>query len=290
MSQNKETIEKEKKKELLSLSFASFFNDLGSDMIYPIWPLFLTSVLNANMFVLGIIDGLGDAIVALSKAFSGYLSDKTGKRKFFIWLGYLMAFFSRIGYAISKTWFAIIPFKILDRFGKIRGSPRDAIVSEISKEKGKNFGIIRTMDNLGAFFGVILCLILINFFDIKTIFYIAALPSLISVFLILFFIKEGNRGEVKKISLNFINKNISKNFRLFLISSIFLSLGTFSYSFLLIFLKESGISEKLLPLFYLIFTLSSAIFSYPSGKLFDKFKKKIIYFGIFIYMIMLLLF
>ncbi|MEM3374099.1 MAG: MFS transporter [Candidatus Woesearchaeota archaeon] len=275
-----------KKRELISLGLASFFNDLGSDMIYPIWPLFITSVMNANMFILGLIDGIGDAIVAISKALSGYLSDKTGKRKVFIWLGYLMAFFSRLGYAISKTWIHLIPFKILDRFGKIRGSPRDAIVSEISKEKGKNFGIIRSMDNLGAFFGVILCLILINFVDIKTIFYIAAFPSLISVLLVLLFIKEGKRGKIKKISLNLFDKN----FKIFLISSFFITLGSFSYSFFLIFVKEYGLSEKILPLFYLLFTFMAAIASYPSGRLFDKYKKKVIYFAIFLYVVMLFLF
>ena len=115
MNQNKT------KKTIRTFASASFLNDLGSDIIYPIWPLFVTSVLHANMEVLGFIDGLGDAIVSISQAASGYLSDKIRKRKIFIWTGYFFGSISRIGYAISATWQHLIPFRILDREGKILG-------------------------------------------------------------------------------------------------------------------------------------------------------------------------
>ena len=121
---------------------------MGSDIIYPIWPLFVTSVLGANMAVLGLIDGLGEAVVSISKALSGYISDKTKKRKIFIWTGYLMGAISRIGYALSTAWPHLIPFRILDRAGKIRSAPRDAILADVStsKTRGKIFGIMRSAD------------------------------------------------------------------------------------------------------------------------------------------------
>lgn len=109
-------------------------NDLGSDIIYPIWPAFLTQYLKANMTVVGLIDGLGDAIVSISQALSGFLSDKFQKRKVFIWVGYLMGALSRIGYALSTTYHPVIFFRVLDRAGKIRSAPRDAAVADVSND------------------------------------------------------------------------------------------------------------------------------------------------------------
>ena len=91
--------EKETRKTITIFAIASFLNDLGSDMIYPLWPLFVTSVLHANMSVLGFIDGLSDAVVSISQAVSGYISDRIRKRKVFVWLGYIFGGLSRIGYS-----------------------------------------------------------------------------------------------------------------------------------------------------------------------------------------------
>jgi MFS family permease len=99
------------KKEIKIFGIASFLNDMGSDIIYPVWPLFVKS-LGANMSVLGFLDGLGDALVSISQAISGYISDRIQKRKIFVWLGYLMGWLSRIGYAVSKNWTYLIPFKV----------------------------------------------------------------------------------------------------------------------------------------------------------------------------------
>ena len=123
--------QKETRKTVRTFAFASFLNDLGSDMIYPVWPLFVTSVLGANMAVLGFIDGLGEAIVSISQAASGYVSDRLRRRKIFIWTGYLFGSLSRIGYALTTLWQHLIPFKIMDRAGKIRGAPRDAIIADM---------------------------------------------------------------------------------------------------------------------------------------------------------------
>ena len=148
--------EKENRKTLALFSTASFLNDFGSDMIYPIWPLFVKALLIAQPeivpVILGFIDGLGDAIVSISQAVSGYVSDRIGKRKIFIWTGYLCGATSRLGYAFSTFWAHLVPFRILDRAGKMRGAPRDAIIADMStrENRGRNFGWLRTMDNLGA--------------------------------------------------------------------------------------------------------------------------------------------
>jgi MFS family permease len=265
----------ESRSTIKTFALASFLNDMGSDMIYPIWPLFIRSVLGANMTMLGILDGLGEALVSLSSAGSGYLSDKIHKRKIFIWIGYLMGASSRIGYAISTTWTTVLPFRILDRAGKIRSAPRDAIIADIStmNNRGKNFGILRTADHLGAVIGILICLSLVDTLKFSTIFMIAAIPSILGVGLILLFIKERpgeNVHAFKGISL----KDLSKNFRLFLFLSAIFSLGSFSYSFLLIYAKDFGFEIKTVPLLYLIFTVVAAVSSYPFGYLADKFGRK----------------
>ena len=176
MDQNEST------KTVRTFAVASFLNDLGSDMIYPIWPLFVTTFLGANMAVLGFIDGLGEAIVSISKAASGYLSDRMRKRKIFIWLGYILASLSRVGYAVSVIWQHLIPFRILDRAGKVRSAPRDAIIADISTKdkRGKNFGFLRAMDNFGAVCGIIICILFFKLLGYKKLLILASIPSVLS--------------------------------------------------------------------------------------------------------------
>lgn len=266
---------KETKKTIRIFALGSFLNDLGADMIYPIWPLFLTSVLGADMAILGLIDGLGDSIVAISQAISGYVSDKIKKRKIFIWIGYLFGAAARLGYAFSSTWQQIIPFRIFDRAGKIREAPRDAIIADVStlQNRGKNFGIVRAMDSLGSVLGVIISILFLEMLGYRNLFMIAAIPSVIGAFLIFTLIKEKKSAESKVFKgLSF--KDLNKNFILFLILSSFFALASFSYSFLLIFAKQFGFKIYFVPVLYLIFTIAASIFSLPFGKLADKIGRK----------------
>ena len=274
------------KKTVRIFSVASFLNDLGSDIIYPIWPAFLTDYLKANMTIVGLIDGLGDAIVSISQAVSGYLSDKLRKRKIFIWLGYLMGAISRIGYALSKTYHPVLFFRILDRAGKIRSAPRDAVIADVSSDntRGKNFGILRSMDNLGAVVGILLCMILFPILGYKNLFLLAAIPSLIGVTLIVLFFKEEKvqTKVFKGYSVKLLNKNLKI---LFWVSAIF-SLGNFSYSFLLVFANKNGFPIYSLPVLYLIFTFFASMFSFYFGKLSDKIgRKKVLIFALLLWMI-----
>ena len=271
--------QEENKRSIRVFAWASFLNDFGSDMIYPVWPLFVTSVMGANMAMLGLIDGLGEAFVSISKAISGYISDRIRKRKFFIWSGYILGSISRFGYALAPTWQWLIPLKILDRSGKIRSAPRDALVADISNDqnRGGNFGLMKAMDNLGAVCGIVVCLLLFEHIGFTNLFLIAALPSLVSAFLIYKYIKENNISD-KKLFAAFTFKDLDANFKLFLFLNSVFTLGAFSYSFLLIFAGKSGFKATYLPIFYLIITVTAAIFSLPMGKLSDKIgRKKLMY-------------
>lgn len=267
--------QRETGKALRTFAAASFLNDFGSDMIYPIWPLFVTTALQANMSVLGFIDGLGDAVVSLSQAASGYLSDTIRRRKVFVWTGYIFGSLSRVGYALSTAWQQLIPFRILDRAGKIRGAPRDAIIADASTEenRGRNFGLLRTMDNLGAVCGILVCILLFGFLGYQNLFLIASVPSLIAALLIFSRIKE-RKSQAGRIYKGLSLKDLDMNFGLFLFLSALFALGSFSYSFLLIYAKEFGFQTAFVPVLYLVFTAVASIFSFPFGKLSDRTGRK----------------
>jgi MFS family permease len=266
---------KETKKTMTVFSLASFLNDFGSDMIYPIWPLFVLSFFGVDKTILGFIDGLGDALVSISQAISGYFSDKTGKRKIFIWTGYLFGSSSRIGYALSSQWQHLVPFKILDRSGKMRGAPRDAIVADVStnENRGTHFGLLRAMDNLGAACGIITCILLVNFLGYTNLFLLASIPSVIAAILVILFIKDKKTERIFK-GISF--RDLTFNFKLFLLLSAIFAIGSFSYSFLLIFAQSAGFQTTLVPILYLVFTVVASLMSLPFGKLADIAGRKLV--------------
>lgn len=225
------------------------------------------------MTFLGFLDGLGEALVSFSQAGSGFLSDRLQKRKVFIWLGYILASVSRIGYGASTSVYQLVPFRALDRLGKIRGAPRDAMVADIStrETRGSAFGFLRTLDNLGAVCGVLVCIFLVQKIGYRTLFFAAAIPSLVGAFFILYLVKERKTSSIyTSISL----KELSPNLKLFFLLSAVFSVGAFSYSFLLIFARDSGYSTGFVPVLYLIFTATASVFSYPFGKIADKTSRK----------------
>jgi len=254
---------------------ASFLNDLGSDIIYPIWPLFVTQVLKANMAALGFLDGLGEAIVSLSQAVAGYYSDRIRKRKVFVWIGYLCGSISRLGYAASSLWPHLIPFRVLDRAGKIRSAPRDAIIADISTDanRGRHFGLLRTMDNSGAVIGILISIALFNILGYRLLFALAAIPSIVGAGLIFKLIKEPKepQGRVFK---GFSFKDVDRNLALYIALNGVFALGAFTYSFLLIDAKSAGVKTGFIPVLYLIYSVAAALFSYPFGRLADRIGRK----------------
>lgn len=254
---------------------ASFLNDLGSDIIYPLWPLFVTSLPGANVAVLGLIDGLGDALVSISQAAAGFISDRVRKRKVFVWVGYVFGGLSRAGYAVSFSWQWLVPFRILDRGGKMRDTPRDVIMVDAAASggRGKNFGILRTFDNLGAVCGIIIAMSLVGVLGFRQLFLLGSIPSLIAALLVYRFIKDPAAAD-KKIFKGFSIKQTSRQFRLLLAASAFFALGSFSYSFLIVFANRSGIGTTFVPALYLLFTLVASLTSLQFGRLSDKLKSR----------------
>jgi MFS family permease len=263
------------KKTIRTFAAASFLNDFGSDIIAPIWPMFVTQILRANMSALGFLDGLGEALVSLSQAASGYVSDRIRKRKIFVWTGYLCGAASRLGYAAATIWQHLIPFKVLDRVGKMRGAPRDAMVADLSTDqnRGRHFGLMRAMDNLGAVFGITASILLLNIVGLRLIFALAAIPSVIGAMLVLARIKEAKTAD-RRIHKGLSLRHIDRNLALYFGANAVFALGAFTYSFLLIYARTVGFKVGFVPVLYLIFTASAALLSLPFGRLSDRIGRK----------------
>jgi len=266
--------ELEGKRTIRTFAFASFLNDFGSDMVHSLWPMFLTQVLGVNMAVLGLIDGMGEALVSISQAVSGYWSDRIRNRKIFIWLGYLMGGTARLGYAVFRTWPAVLIFKILDRSGKMRDAPRDAMAADVSNHgnRGKNFGIMEAMDHFGAVCGILASIILIHYLSIRSIFLLSGIPTLFGALLIYVFIKE--KKHEGKLFQGLKWRDLNFEFKWFLVLSSLFAVASFSYSFLMIFAKNSGFGIATIPVLYLIYMVTASASSYPFGNLADRIGRK----------------
>ena len=275
MSEKAAAPQPETRRTVRTFAVASFLNDMGSDIINPVWPLFVTQVLKANMSALGFLDGLGEAIVSLSQAFAGYYSDRIRKRKVFIWTGYLCGAVSRLGYAASSLWQHLIPFRVLDRAGKIRGAPRDAMLADISTDanRGRHFGLLRAMDNAGSVAGILISIALIDVLGYRLLFALAAIPSLVGAILILKNIRESG-SPVAKVFKGLSFKDIDRNLALYIALNAVFALGAFTYSFLLLFARSKGFKTGTIPILFLVYSAVAALLSYPFGRLSDRIGRK----------------
>ncbi len=275
-------------KNVILLGIVSFLNDLSSEMIMPILPMFIT-VLGGVGLVVGLIGGLRDSISSILKVLVGFWSDKTGKRKIFVSSGYLTSSVFKLFLAFSKTWQHILVFAGLERVGKgLRTAPRDAIIADsMPKERGKGFGIHRAMDTSGAISGSIIVFLLFWFldFDFKTIIFIAAVIAFASL-IPLYFVKERKR-EPQDISLKIGLRNFPQSLKLFILISTIFTLANFSYMFFILKSQEfftGKLSVGVPILLYILFNIFYALFAIPFGSLSDRIGRiEVIVFGYFLF-------
>jgi MFS family permease len=284
----------EKKKKLFGIEkniffvgLTSFFTDTTTKMIYAIMPLFLMT-LGASKTEISLIEGIAESTASLIKALSGWWSDKIRQNKIFMIIGYAFTAILSPLFSMVTTPFQVLTIRFAERVGKgIRAAPRDSLIAASSEagSRGKSFGFHKAMDNSGAIIGPLLASgILLLFPDnYRMVFLFAAIPGLLGLISIIFFVKEAKNKNVAPLGrLTF--KDFPPKYYIFLGIVFIFTLGNSTDALLLIKASDLGISAALIPIIYLIFNLVSVIFAVPVGMLSDKVGKgKIVIIGYLLY-------
>ena len=266
-------------RNIFILGLVSLFTDLSSQMVFPLIPLFLTTVLGAGACAVGIVEGAAETTASLLEVISGYWSDKIKKRKPFIFFGYSLSSITKPLFAFTNFWPSVLFIRVIERIGKgLRTAPRDALVAESCQEnvRGKAYGLHRAMDGIGSVLGAIIAFLLLGILGYRNIFLLAFVPGIIGVFVILF-IKEKRapaKRETKKTPIKLSLKELPVNLRLFILISSIFALGHFGYAFLLLRAKNIGLTDNTAILLYVLFYIVYTLCAIPAGMLSDKIGRK----------------
>ncbi|MCD6542752.1 MAG: MFS transporter [Thermoplasmata archaeon] len=262
-------------RNVILLGIISFLNDASSEIIRPILPLLIVA-LGGNELILGLISGLMESTSSLLKVFSGYISDRVGKRKPIVFSGYLASAVFKLLLSVSTVWYHIMIFATFERVGKgIRTAPRDAIISESMPErKGKGFGIHRALDTAGAVLGACMAFILTSLmgFAYTRSILIAAILSFISLIPFLW-VREVRRVSSQSGFFRGL-KEIPPYLKKFLLVAGIFAFANISYMF---FMRRAQVvyeNDNSVLLLYILFNISYAIFAYPFGVLSDRVGRK----------------
>ena len=267
----------------------SFFTDTSTKMVYSVMPLFLLSI-GASKTTISLIEGIAESTASLLKAISGYWSDKIGKNKPFMIIGYGITAIITPLYALARIPIQILFFRFFERIGKgLRAAPRDSLISGSIKknEAGKTFGFQKAMDNSGAIVGPLIAFLLLSIFPLNYsyIFLLATIPAILGVLTIIIFIKEA-KAEKKETTNKISLKLLPKKFYFFLIIIFVFTLGNSADALLLVKTSETGIDKSYIPFVYMIFNTVSVLLAIPLGKLSDRIgREKLIILGFIVYAI-----
>lgn len=261
-------------KNIWLLGSSSFFNDVGSEMISQILPFFITALGGGGVAV-GALSGIREGLASLIKLFSGWYSDKIGKRMPFVFLGYLTSVVFRFLLALSNSWELIITFTSLERFGKARDAPRDALIADSTKNRGKGFGIQQMLDTSGAILGSLLALLILWKLNLgfKTIIIIAGIVSAISL-IPLFFVREPKTKPEDGTLFAGIHL-LDKRLKYFIFVASIFALANFGlYFFLLLRVRELTGSIVTAVGLGVLFNFIWAFFTIPFGNMSDRIGRK----------------
>ena len=260
------------------LGFVSLLMDISSEMIRSLLPLFMVTILGTSTMAVGLVEGLAESLALVVKVFSGTLSDYLGKRKGLALFGYALGAFTKPLFAVASGVGLVLTARLLDRVGKgVRGAPRDAMVADIAPPqlRGAAFGLRQSLDTVGAFFGPLLAvgLMLLWANDFRAVFWVAVLPGLMAVALLLFGIHEPEHRQTSTGRNPFRWDNLTRLASAYWwvvgFGAIF-ALARFSEAFLVLRAQHGGIPVALVPLVMVAMNLIYALSAYPFGKLSDQ--------------------
>lgn len=266
-----------------ALGLGSMFMDTSSELIHSLLPIFMATTLGASMATIGAIEGVAEATAAITKVFSGALSDWLGKRKFLLVLGYALAAFSKPIFPLSTSIGWVFGARFVDRIGKgIRGAPRDALVADIVPPplRGAAYGLRQSLDSIGAFVGPSLAVAFMAWFanDIKAVMWVAVAPALIAVALLVTCIHEperthaDSRGKAPLILAR--ARQLPLRYWLVVLLGGVFTLARFSEAFLVLRARDVGVALGYVPLVMIAMNVSYAAVAYPAGIAADRFSAR----------------
>jgi Sugar phosphate permease len=276
-------------RNILFTGLTSFLTDTSVKMVYSVMPMFLLSI-GASKTSLSLIEGIAESTAALVKTLSGFWSDKIGKNKPFMLIGYGISALIIPLYSFVISPMQVLYLRFIERFGKgIRTAPRDSLVagSVSNGETGKSFGLQKAMDNSGAIVGPLAAFALLIFspLNYRLIFLLAGIPGALSIFVIIFGIKEAKKNK-ESLFKKFHFKDFPPKFYLFLVIIFIFTLGNSTDALLLVKANEVGIKVAFIPLVYMVTAIVSVLLAIPLGSLSDRIgKERILVTGFLIYAI-----
>jgi MFS family permease len=262
-----------------ALGFGSLFMDSASELIHSLLPLFLVTILGASTVTVGIIEGVAEAAAAVTKVFSGALSDYLGKRKFLMVLGYALAAVTKPVFPLATSVSWIFAARFIDRVGKgIRGAPRDALVADlvVPKMRGAAYGLRQALDSVGAFIGPLLAMVLMILFssDIRMAMWFAVVPAFITVGLLLIYVHEPAQehasGRLPRKPPTIANaKRLPMRYWLVVLLGAVFTLARFSEAFLLLRAQDVELEIRYVPFVMIVMNVLYAGAAYPAGVIAD---------------------
>ncbi|MEZ5997041.1 MAG: MFS transporter [Hyphomonadaceae bacterium] len=262
-----------------ALGFVSLFMDISSEMIHALLPLFLTVGLGASVVLVGVIEGVAEATASIAKVFSGYLSDRIGRRKPLIFVGYALGALSKPFFALAAAPLTVFVARFADRIGKgLRGAPRDALVADVTPEsiRGRAYGVRQALDTAGAFIGPLLAIVLMAAFanDMRTVFWFAVIPAGLAVLLVLYGVEDRAAAPEEKRSRPPVRladmRQLGGAFWGVVAVGVAFTLARFSEAFLVLKAHDEGLPLALAPLVLVAMNVVYSLGAFPAGAWSDR--------------------
>jgi MFS family permease len=258
------------------LGIVSLFTDLSSEMIYPLLPFFLTTTLGAGAAFIGVVEGVAETTASLLKLASGWFSDRVGRRKPLVVVGYGIAGFARPWIALATAPWHVLALRFSDRVGKgIRSSPRDALLADSvdAGARGAAFGFQRAADHAGAVLGPLTAsaILLAAPGSYRLVFALAAIPALVSLLILWLRVQERTVTRTAETGVRFEGlRGLPRSFRWFLMVMVVFTLGNATDAFLLLRAQQLGVELAWIPALWALLHVSKMLWSVPGGLLADR--------------------
>jgi MFS family permease len=271
------------------IGFVSLLSDISGEMIYPILPMFLTETLHAPATVLGLVEGIAVGASTAIGGFSGWISDRLGRRKPLAFFGYALTAATRPIIAAAQVWTVVLAARFAERFGKgIRNAPRDALLAESTSEtaRGRAFGFERAMDSAGAVIGPLVALLLVGWVGLgpRSIFLISGIPAALSALLILT-VREQRRDESNtKSKIRFSLSGTTPQFKRLLVVTAVFGIANSANAFLILRSEQLGLNRKWTILAYALYNAIASLAAMPAGTASDRFgRRNVLIVGFIVY-------